>query len=194
MFFVFIYLLPPSQAIAAVDGIDALFIGPSDLAADMGRLANPKHPEVQAAIADACQRMRAIGKPLGMLTGDLEEAVRAFLTLIRPSYFRRLLAPSNRPEFDFHSLLLSQGRYFEQGFTFVALGSDAVHDVPVILLNAELPFLTFLLCLRSRPGSAGCCHSPHRGRWARAHCTNCRRKRCQRHACTQRVTQLSFNP
>jgi 4-hydroxy-2-oxoheptanedioate aldolase len=62
------------EAIAAVEGVDGIFIGPSDLAADLGHLANPRHPEVQSAIADACKRIRAAGKPVGMLTGDPEEA------------------------------------------------------------------------------------------------------------------------
>ena len=64
------------EAIAAVEGIDGIFIGPSDLAADLGHLANPRHPEVQATIADACARIRAAGKGAGMLTGDPEEACR----------------------------------------------------------------------------------------------------------------------
>lgn len=64
------------EAIAAVEGIDGIFIGPSDLAADLGHLANPRHPEVQTAIADACARIRAAGKAAGMLTGDPDEACR----------------------------------------------------------------------------------------------------------------------
>ena len=40
------------EAIAAVEGVDGLFIGPSDLAADLGHLGDAAHPEVQAAIAD----------------------------------------------------------------------------------------------------------------------------------------------
>jgi 4-hydroxy-2-oxoheptanedioate aldolase len=55
------------EAIAAVDGIDGLFIGPSDLAADMGHLGNNTHPEVRAAIADAVGRIRATGKFAGIL-------------------------------------------------------------------------------------------------------------------------------
>src|ERR1043166_7189050 len=38
------------EAIAAVDGVDGLFIGPSDLAADFGQLGNSAHPEVRRAI------------------------------------------------------------------------------------------------------------------------------------------------
>jgi 4-hydroxy-2-oxoheptanedioate aldolase len=64
------------EAIAAVEGVDGLFIGPSDLAADLGHLADPRHAEVQAVIANACARIRAAGKAAGILTGDPEEAAR----------------------------------------------------------------------------------------------------------------------
>jgi 4-hydroxy-2-oxoheptanedioate aldolase len=64
------------EAIALTEGVDGIFIGPSDLAADLGHLANPRHPEVQAAIADACARIRAAGKPAGTLTSDADEATR----------------------------------------------------------------------------------------------------------------------
>ena len=64
------------EAIASVEGVDGIFIGPSDLAADLGHLANPRHPEVQAAIADGCTRIRAAGIAAGILTGDPDEAAR----------------------------------------------------------------------------------------------------------------------
>jgi 4-hydroxy-2-oxoheptanedioate aldolase len=64
------------EAIAAVDGVDALFIGPSDLAADLGQLGNPNHPDVQRAIAQAVERIRAAGKSAGILTGDTAAAQR----------------------------------------------------------------------------------------------------------------------
>jgi 4-hydroxy-2-oxoheptanedioate aldolase len=60
--------------IAAVDGIDGVFIGPSDLAASMGHLGNPMHPEVQATISGAIKPIRAAGKAGGYLTGNEEEA------------------------------------------------------------------------------------------------------------------------
>ena len=50
------------EAIAAVDGVDALFIGPSDLASDLGRLGQLRHPDVQAAFEDGARRIRAAGK------------------------------------------------------------------------------------------------------------------------------------
>jgi 4-hydroxy-2-oxoheptanedioate aldolase len=56
--------------ILAVDGIDGVFIGPSDLAADMGHRGQPGHPEAQAAIADALRRIAASGKAAGILALD----------------------------------------------------------------------------------------------------------------------------
>lgn len=55
------------EKMAAIDGVDGLFIGPQDLAADFGHLANPAHPEVQAAMADAISRIRKTGKVAGIL-------------------------------------------------------------------------------------------------------------------------------
>ena len=64
------------EAIAAVEGVDGVFIGPSDLAASLGHVGNPQHPDVQAAIKDAVTRLKKVGKPAGMLTGNEEEARR----------------------------------------------------------------------------------------------------------------------
>lgn len=58
------------EAIASVEGIDGVFIGPGDLSAALGHLGNPKHPEVLAAIEDAIRRIQACGKAAGILTGD----------------------------------------------------------------------------------------------------------------------------
>lgn len=66
------------EAIAAVDGIDGMFIGPSDLAADFGHLADNRHPEVQAAIKEAAQRIRTTGRSAGTLSGNLEEVEPLF--------------------------------------------------------------------------------------------------------------------
>src|ERR1700684_1558562 len=60
------------EMIAAVEGVDGLFLGPSDLAADFGQLGNPSHPEVQAAIQDAGERIRTAGKSAGILSGNVE--------------------------------------------------------------------------------------------------------------------------
>ncbi len=62
--------------IAAVPGVDGVFIGPSDLSASFGQIGNPAHPAVQQAIEDAGKRIRAAGKGAGILTGNEDEARR----------------------------------------------------------------------------------------------------------------------
>ena len=53
--------------IAAVDGVDCVFVGPSDLAADLGHLGNANHPDVQTAIAGVFAAAKAHNKPIGIL-------------------------------------------------------------------------------------------------------------------------------
>ncbi|PRX37783.1 4-hydroxy-2-oxoheptanedioate aldolase [Meinhardsimonia xiamenensis] len=64
------------DAIAATPGVDALFVGPADLAADMGHPGNPAAAEVQGAIDHVIARAAAHGKASGMLAFDLEAAAR----------------------------------------------------------------------------------------------------------------------
>ncbi len=64
------------EAIAAVGGIDGLFIGPADLAASFGQLGNPGHPEVKEAIDAVPARLAASGKPGGILSTVEETAKR----------------------------------------------------------------------------------------------------------------------
>ena len=47
-----------------------MFIGPSDLAADMGHIGKPAEPAVKNAVLDALKRIRAAGKIAGMLSLD----------------------------------------------------------------------------------------------------------------------------
>ena len=68
------------EAIAAVEGVDGLFIGPSDLAADLGHLGDSGHPEVRAAIEDALTRIRKAGKVAGILA-PVEADARRWLEL-----------------------------------------------------------------------------------------------------------------
>ncbi|WP_332777641.1 4-hydroxy-2-oxoheptanedioate aldolase [Polaromonas sp.] len=68
------------DAIAATEGVDGVFIGPADLSASLGHVANPGHPEVQAAIEDAIQRIVKAGKAAGILTTD-EAQARRYLEL-----------------------------------------------------------------------------------------------------------------
>ena len=60
------------DALLGVDGIDCLFIGPSDLAADMGHLGNPGHPDVQGAIEKALKRIRGAGRSAGIYVGNAD--------------------------------------------------------------------------------------------------------------------------
>jgi 4-hydroxy-2-oxoheptanedioate aldolase len=53
------------EEIAAVDGVDALFIGPADLHASMGKRGTTADPEVMDLIDDAIQRITRTGKTLG---------------------------------------------------------------------------------------------------------------------------------
>ena len=68
--------LDAAAAIAAVDGVDGVFVGPADMAAALGHLGNPNHPEAQAAIAQVFAAAKAAGKPSGILTGVEAEARR----------------------------------------------------------------------------------------------------------------------
>lgn len=56
--------------IVKVEGVDGVFLGPSDLAADMGHIGNPGHPDVQAAVLDAMATIVRSGKAGGILTLD----------------------------------------------------------------------------------------------------------------------------
>jgi 2-dehydro-3-deoxyglucarate aldolase len=68
------------DAICAVDGVDAVFIGPSDLAASYGRLGDPSHPEVQGAMRAVVERARAAGVPVGILA-PVEADARRYIDM-----------------------------------------------------------------------------------------------------------------
>ena len=58
------------DAICAVDGVDLVFFGPTDLSADMGLMGQPGHPDVVTAIEAGIRRARALGAGAGILAGD----------------------------------------------------------------------------------------------------------------------------
>ncbi|OJX77700.1 4-hydroxy-2-oxoheptanedioate aldolase [Magnetospirillum sp. 64-120] len=66
------------EAIATTPGVDGIFIGPSDLAAALGHLGKPSHPEVQDAIAQALATLKTLGVPSGILAVD-EKLARSYL-------------------------------------------------------------------------------------------------------------------
>lgn len=68
------------EAIAATEGVDGVFIGPSDLAAALGHLGDSGHAEVQHAIEHAIAAVRAVGKPVGILMAD-QVLARRYLSL-----------------------------------------------------------------------------------------------------------------
>ncbi|GAB2485727.1 4-hydroxy-2-oxoheptanedioate aldolase [Comamonas humi] len=68
------------DAIAQVEGVDGVFIGPADLSASMGHVGDAGHPEVQAAIEQAITHIRAAGKAAGILSSD-EAQARRYLEL-----------------------------------------------------------------------------------------------------------------
>ena len=69
-----------ASAIAAVDGVDCIFVGPSDLAAALGHLGNSGHPEVQQAIAAVFADAKACGKPTGILA-PVEADARRYMEM-----------------------------------------------------------------------------------------------------------------
>lgn len=56
--------------ILKLEGIDGVFVGPSDLAADMGFVGKPGADEVREVVRDVLTRIRASGKAAGILTSD----------------------------------------------------------------------------------------------------------------------------
>jgi 4-hydroxy-2-oxoheptanedioate aldolase len=64
------------EAIAAVEGVDGVFIGPADLSASFGYAGNWAGPEMQQVLKDAAIRLAAVGKPAGILTPNEAEAQR----------------------------------------------------------------------------------------------------------------------
>jgi 4-hydroxy-2-oxoheptanedioate aldolase len=60
--------------ILKVEGVDGVFIGPSDLSASMGHVGNPGHPEVVAAIEESIKTIVRAGKAAGILALDPVQA------------------------------------------------------------------------------------------------------------------------
>ena len=64
------------DAIAAVPGVDALFIGPADLSADMGLVGQMMHPRVMDVMARAARRCAELRMPVGTIGGNAQEVAR----------------------------------------------------------------------------------------------------------------------
>lgn len=59
--------------IGSVEGVDAVFIGPSDLSASMGLIGQPSHPDVRARIAEGLAAAKRLGKPIGVLGANPQD-------------------------------------------------------------------------------------------------------------------------
>lgn len=66
------------KEIMSVDGVDGIFIGPADLATSMGHLADPSHPEVQAAIKEIEDAVIGSGKFLGTVAPNATAAKKLY--------------------------------------------------------------------------------------------------------------------
>jgi len=64
--------------IAAVPGVDSIFVGPGDLSASMGHIGDIGHADVQNKLAAAAAACRKLGKPCGIV-GPTPEMVGKFL-------------------------------------------------------------------------------------------------------------------
>jgi 2-keto-3-deoxy-L-rhamnonate aldolase RhmA len=60
------------DAIAAVDGVDVVFFGPNDFAANSGLLGQPGHADVMAKMEAGMRRVKEIGKVSGILCGEAQ--------------------------------------------------------------------------------------------------------------------------
>lgn len=64
------------EQIASVEGIDALFVGPGDLAANLGFIGQIRHPEVQAVLQNIGERAKALGIALGITAHGVDDVAR----------------------------------------------------------------------------------------------------------------------
>ena len=83
------------ETIAAVDGVDALFVGPADLGASMGFAGQAGHPDVSAAVDESIRRIVATGTPAGVFatsTSRVRECVGNGATVVGAGVDLSLLA------------------------------------------------------------------------------------------------------
>ncbi|MDR7415783.1 MAG: aldolase/citrate lyase family protein [Armatimonadota bacterium] len=64
------------EEIAAVEGVDVLFVGPNDLSASVGHFRRFEAPEYEEAVQRVLAAARRRGKAAGYLASDPEEALR----------------------------------------------------------------------------------------------------------------------
>ncbi len=67
-----------AHEIASTEGVDAVFIGPSDLAASMGLIGQQEHPDVLSQVYQVVEAVRAAGRPVGV-NAFVPERAHAYL-------------------------------------------------------------------------------------------------------------------
>lgn len=82
--------------IARVDGVDVVFAGPMDLAASLGQIGRPGHPDVQKYLADFPARVAACGKTAGITFADPNACERAYQQGYRFISFGTILLHGSR--------------------------------------------------------------------------------------------------
>ena len=60
------------EEICSVEGVDALFFGPSDYSANSGRLGQPTHPDVMSELEEGIRRVRRAGRAAGILCREAD--------------------------------------------------------------------------------------------------------------------------
>jgi 4-hydroxy-2-oxoheptanedioate aldolase len=123
------------DAICAVEGVDGVFVGPSDLAASLGHRGRPTHREVQTAIESAMTRIVANGKAAGTLTSDPGLAQRYLslgCTFVAAGIDARLLAEATRN---------LASAFLDEGERQAALGRANLHRGDVFPVVAEYTLL-----------------------------------------------------
>ena len=63
------------EDIVDIDGVDVIFVGPTDLSHSLGHVGNPSHPEVQAAMNRIAKVTTASDKTLGIFVSSQTDAV-----------------------------------------------------------------------------------------------------------------------
>lgn len=84
---------------AAVEGVDGIFIGPADLSASIGHLGNAAHPEAQAEIMRALKLCKEANIPAGILAINEDDAKRyldAGFTFVAVGVDQSLLTKTTR--------------------------------------------------------------------------------------------------
>ncbi|MEK9970299.1 MAG: aldolase/citrate lyase family protein, partial [Ferrovibrio sp.] len=84
---------------AAIDGVDGIFIGPADLSASIGHLGNAAHAEAQAEIMRALELCKAANMPAGILAVNEDDARRyldAGFTFVAVGVDQALLTKTTR--------------------------------------------------------------------------------------------------